>query len=124
MKKINIENIDLLIGKKQPGSNSDLFEFSIDAMATADEKYSFSFSYTNNVKGTKYSGYFILERKIQNWIDERGKDTDICRLHTTLWEGGTPLATIDKDTVIPLVVIKQYELLYLFIRSYIREVIG
>lgn len=124
MKKINIENIDLLIGKKQPGSNSELFEFSIDAMATADEKYSFSFSYSSNLNDIKYSGYFQLVRQIENYTDERGRDTDICRFYTTLWENGKPSANIDKDTVIPLVVIKQYELLYLFIRSYIREVIG
>jgi hypothetical protein len=124
MKKINIENIDLLIGKKQPGSNSELFEFSIDAMATADEKYSFSFSYSSNLNDIKYSGYFQLVRQIENYTDERGRDIDICRFYTTLWENGKPSANIDKDTVIPLVVIKQYELLYLFIRSYIREVIG
>ncbi len=124
MKKINIENIDLLIGKKQLGSNSELFEFSIDAMATADEHYSFSFSYSNNTKGTQYSGYFKLERKIQRWFDARGKDTDICKLHTTLWEGGKPVASIGKDTVIPMEVIRHYDLLYLFLRSYIREVIG
>jgi hypothetical protein len=49
---------------------------------------------------------------------------DVCRFITTLWENGKPSANIDKDTVIPLAVIKQYDLLYLFIRSYIREVIG
>ena len=124
MKKINIENIHLLIGENQPGSNSELFEFSIDNMATADEKYSFSFSYSSNTNGTKYSGYFQLIRQIENYTDERGRDVDVCRFITTLWENGKPSANIDKDTVIPLVVIKQYELLYLFIRSYIREVIG
>jgi hypothetical protein len=124
MKKINIENIHLLIGENQPGSNSELFEFSIDNMATADEKYSFSFSYSNNTNGIKYSGYFQLIRQIENYTDERGRDVDVCRFITTLWENGKPSANIDKDTVIPLVVIKQYELLYLFIRSYIREVIG
>jgi hypothetical protein len=124
MKKINIENIHLLIGENQPGSNSELFEFSIDNMATADEKYSFSFSYSNNTNGIKYSGYFQLVRQIENYTDERGRDTDVCRFITTLWENGKPSANIDKDTVIPLVVIKQYELLYLFIRRYIREVIG
>jgi hypothetical protein len=66
MKRINIENIDLLIGKNQPGSNSELFEFSIDAMATIGDKYSFSFSYSNNTTGTKYSGYFQLKREIIN----------------------------------------------------------
>ena len=124
MKKINIENIYLLIGKKQHGSNSELFEFSIDAMATADEKYSFSFSYSSNLNDIKYSGYFQLVRQIENYTDERGRDTDVCRFITTLWANGNPFATIVKDTVIPLIVIKQYELLYLFIRSYIREVIG
>jgi hypothetical protein len=124
MKRINIENIHLLIGENQPGSNSELFEFSIDNMATADEKYSFSFSYSNNTNGIKYSGYFQLIRQIENYTDERGRDVDVCRFITTLWENGKPSANIDKDTVIPLVVIKQYELLYLFIRSYIREVIG
>ena len=124
MKRINIENIDLLIGKKQPGSNSELFEFSIDAMATGDDKYSFSFSYSNNTTGTKYSGYFQLIRQIENYTDEKGRDTDVCRFITTLWEHGRPSANIDKDTVIPLAVIKHYDLLYLFIRSYIREVIG
>ena len=124
MKKINIENIHLLIGENQSGSNSELFEFSIDNMATADEKYSFSFSYASNTNGTKYSGYFQLIRQIENYTDERGRDVDVCRFITTLWENGKPSANIDKDTVIPLVVIKQYELLYLFIRSYIREVIG
>jgi hypothetical protein len=124
MKKINIENIHLLIGENQPGSNSELFEFSIDNMATADEKYSFSFSYSSNTNGTKYSGYFQLIRQIENYTDERGRDVDVCRFITTLWENGKPSANIDKDTVIPLVVIKQYELLYLFIRSYIHEVIG
>ena len=124
MKKINIENIHLLIGENQPGSNSELFEFSIDNMATADEQYSFSFSYSSNTSGTKYSGYFQLVRQIENYTDERGRDTDVCRFITTLWAIGNPFATIVKDTVIPLIVIKQYELLYLFIRSYIREVIG
>ena len=124
MKKINIENIHLLIGENQPGSNSELFEFSIDNMATADEQYSFSFSYSSNTSGTKYSGYFQLVRQIENYTDERGRDTDVCRFITTLWANGNPFATIVKDTVIPLIVIKQYELLYLFIRSYIREVIG
>jgi hypothetical protein len=124
MKKINIENIHLLIGENQPGSNSELFEFSIDNMATADEQYSFSFSYSSNLNDIKYSGYFQLVRQIENYTDERGRDTDVCRFITTLWGNGKPSASIDKDTVIPLVVIKQYELLYLFIRSYIHEVIG
>jgi hypothetical protein len=124
MKRINVENIDLLIGKNQPGSNSELFEFSIDAMATGDEQYSFSFSYSSNLNDIKYSGYFQLVRQIENYTDERGRDTDVCRFITTLWANGNPFATIVKDTVIPLIVIKQYELLYLFIRSYIREVIG
>jgi hypothetical protein len=124
MKKINIENIHLLIGENQPGSNSELFEFSIDTMATVGDKYSFSFSYSNNTTGTKYSGYFQLTRQIENYTDERGRDVDVCRFITTLWENGKPSANIDKDTVIPLAVIKQYDLLYLFIRSYIREVIG
>jgi hypothetical protein len=124
MKRINIDKIDLLIGKTQPGSNSELFEFSIDNMATADEQYSFSFSYSSNLNDIKYSGYFQLVRQIENYTDERGRDTDVCRFITTLWANGNPFATIVKDTVIPLIVIKQYELLYLFIRSYIREVIG
>jgi hypothetical protein len=124
MKKINIENIHLLIGENQPGSNSELFEFSIDTMATVGDKYSFSFSYSNNTTGTKYSGYFQLTRQIENYTDERGRDVDVCRFITTLWENGKPSANIDKDTVIPLAVIKQYDLLYLFIRSYIHEVIG
>jgi hypothetical protein len=124
MKRINIDKIDLLIGKNQPGSNSELFEFSIDNMATADEQYSFSFSYSSNLNDIKYSGYFQLVRQIENYTDERGRDTDVCRFITTLWANGNPFATIVKDTVIPLIVIKQYELLYLFIRSYIREVIG
>jgi hypothetical protein len=124
MKRINIDKIDLLIGKNQPGSNSELFEFSIDAMATADEQYSFSFSYSSNLNDIKYSGYFQLVRQIENYTDERGRDVDVCRFITTLWANGKPSASINKDTVIPLVVIKQYELLYLFIRSYIREVIG
>jgi hypothetical protein len=124
MKKINIENIHLLIGENQPGSNSELFEFSIYSMATADEQYSFVFSYSSNTSGTKYSGYFQLMRQIENYTDERGRDVDVCRCITTLWENGKPSANIDKDTVIPLAVIKQYDLLYLFIRSYIREVIG
>jgi hypothetical protein len=124
MKRINIDKIDLLIGENQPGSNSELFEFSIDNMATADEQYSFSFSYSSNLNDIKYSGYFQLVRQIENYTDERGRDTDVCRFITTLWANGNPFATIVKDTVIPLIVIKQYELLYLFIRSYIREVIG
>jgi len=124
MKRINIDKIDLLIGKNQPGSNSELFEFSIDNMATADEQYSFSFSYSSNLNDIKYSGYFQLVRQIENYTDERGRDTDVCRFITTLWANGKPSASINKDTVIPLVVIKQYELLYLFIRRYIREVIG
>jgi hypothetical protein len=124
MKKINIENIHLLIGENQPGSNSELFEFSIDTMATVGDEYSFSFSYSNNTTGTKYSGYFQLTRQIENYTDERGRDVDVCRFITTLWENGKPSANIDKDTVIPLAVIKQYDLLYLFIRSYIHEVIG
>jgi hypothetical protein len=124
MKKINIENIDLLIGKKQPGSNSELFEFNIDAMATADEKYSFSFSYSNNITGAKYSGYFQLVREIINHTYSLGKVSDSCKLNTTLWAYGNPSATIVKDTMIPMEVIRHYDLLYLFIRSYIREVIG
>jgi hypothetical protein len=124
MKKINIENIDLLIGKKQPGSNSELFEFSIDAMATADEQYSFSFSYSNNTTGTKYSGYFQLVREIINHTYTLGKVSNACKLNTTLWANGNPSATILKDTMIPMEVIRHYDLLYLFIRSYIREVIG
>jgi len=126
MKKINIENIHLLIGENQPGSNSELFEFSIYSMATTDEhrQYSFAFGYSCNTSGTKYTGYFQLIRKIENYTDEMGRDVDVCRFITTLWENGKPSANIDKDTVIPLAVIKQYDLLYLFIRSYIREVIG
>ncbi len=124
MKKINIENIDLLIGKKQPGSNSELFEFSIDAMATADEKYSFSFSYSNNTTGTKYSGYFKLVREIINHTYSLGKVSDSCKLNTILWASDNPSATIEKDTMIPMEVIRHYDLLYLFLRSYIREVIG
>lgn len=127
MKRINIENIDLLIGKNQPGSNSYLFEFSIDAMATADDRYSFAFSYSSyssNLNYTKYSGYFQLIRQIENYTDEKGRDTDVCTFITTLWENEKPSANIEKDTVIPLAVIKHYDLLYLFIRSYIHEVIG
>ena len=124
MKRINIENIDLLIGKNQPGSNSELFEFSIDAMATADDRYSFAFSYSSNLIHTKYSGYFQLIRQIENYTDEKGRDTDVCTFITTLWENEKPSANIEKDTVIPLAVIKHYDLLYLFIRSYIHEVIG
>jgi len=124
MKKINIENIDLLIGKKQPGSNSELFEFSIDAMATIGDKYSFSFSYSNNTTGTKYSGYFQLKREIINHTYSLGKVSDSCKLNTTLWINGYPSATIQKVTMIPMEVIRHYDLLYLFIRSYIREVIG
>jgi|688.fasta_scaffold932753_2 hypothetical protein len=124
MKRINIENIHLLIGENQPGSNSELFEFSIDNMATADEQYSFSFSYSNNTTGTKYSGYFQLVREIINHTYALGKVSNSCKLNTTLWANGNPFATILKDTMIPMEVIKQYELLYLFIRSYIREVIG
>ena len=124
MKKINIENIDLLIGKNQPGSNSELFEFSIDAMATADEKYSFSFSYSNNITGTKYSGYFQLVREIMNHTYRLGKVSDSCKLNTTLWANGNPSATIEKDTMIPMEVIRHYDLLYLFLRSYINQVIG
>ena len=124
MKKINVKNIDLLIDKKQPGSNSELFEFNINAISTADEQYSFSFNYTNNTTGTKYSGYFQLVREIINHTYTLGKVSNACKLNTTLWANGNPSATIVKDTMIPMEVIRHYDLLYLFIRSYIREVIG
>jgi len=124
MKRINVENIDLLIGKNQTGSNSELFEFSIDAMATGDDKYSFSFSYSNNTTGTKYSGYFQLVREIINHTYRLGKVSDSCKLNTTLWANGNPSATIVKDTMIPMEVIRHYDLLYLFLRSYINQVIG
>ena len=124
MKRINVENIDLLIGKNQTGSNSELFEFSIDAMATGDDKYSFSFSYSNNTTGTKYSGYYQLVREIINHTYRLGKVSDSCKLNTTLWANGNPSATIVKDTMIPMEVIRHYDLLYLFLRSYINQVIG
>jgi hypothetical protein len=93
-------------------------------MATGDDKYSFSFSYSNNTTGTKYSGYFQLVREIINHTYRLGKVSDSCKLNTTLWANGNPSATIVKDTMIPMEVIRHYDLLYLFLRSYINQVIG
>lgn len=124
MKKINVENIDLLISKFQYGSNSELFEFRMFALSKRDNEYSISFNYTNNKNSLTHSGYFILNREILNYTDEKGKDRDVCKLDIKLWESSNPSNTISKDTVIPMEVIKHYDLLYLFLRSYIHEVIG
>lgn len=124
MKRINIKNIDLLTSKFQYGSNSEVFEFRMFTLSKAADAYTINFNYTNNKTGFSHFGYFILNREILNYTDERGKDTDVCKLDTTLWEAANPVATIIKDTVIPLTVIKHYDLLYLFLRSYINDVIG
>lgn len=124
MKRINIDKIDLLISKFQYGSNSELFEFRMFTLSKRDNEYSISFNYANNKNSLTHSGYFILNREILNYTDERGKDRDVCKLDVKLWEASNPSITISKDTVIPMAVIKHYDLLYLFLRSYINEIIG
>lgn len=124
MKRINIDKIDKLIDKSQYGSNSELFEFHMFALAKLNDEYIVSFNYTNNTTGLVHSGTFTLNREILNYTNERGKDTDVCKLDVKLWENSRPSNTISKDTVIPMHIIRHYDLLYLFLRSYINEVIG
>jgi hypothetical protein len=124
MKRINIDKIDKLIDKSQYGSNSELYEFHMFALAKLDDAYIISFNYINNTTGLIHSGTFTLNREILNYTDERGRDTDVCKLDVKLWETSNPSAILLKDTVIPIAVIRHYDLLYLFLRSYINEVIG
>ena len=124
MKRINIDKIDKLIDKSQYGSNSELYEFHMFALAKLDDAYIISFNYINNTTGLIHSGTFTLNREILNYTDERGRDTDVCKLDVKLWETSNPSAILLKDTVIPIAVIRNYDLLYLFLRSYINEVIG
>ena len=124
MKRINIDKIDKLIDKSQYGSNSELFEFHMFALAKLNDEYIVSFNYTNNRTGLVHSGTFTLNREILNYTDERGRDVDVCKLDIKLWESSNPSHTISKDTVIPMHIIRHYDLLYLFLRSYINEIIG
>lgn len=124
MKKINIDKINKLIDKNQYGSNSELYEFGMFGLAKLDDAYIISFNYTNNVTGLIHSGTFTLNREILNSTDGRGRDTDVCKLDVKLWENSKPSNTISKDTVIPMAVIKHYDLLYLFLRGYINDIIG
>lgn len=124
MKRINIDKIDKLIDKNQYGSNSELYEFGMFGLAKFDDAYFISFNYTNNTNGLVYSGTFTLNREILNYTDERGKDTNVCKLDVKLYENSTPSNTIVKDTVIRMDVIRHYDLLYLFLRSYIKDIIG
>ena len=124
MKRINIDKIDKLIDKSQYGSNSELFEFHMFALAKLNDEYIVSFNYTNNTTGLVHSGTFTLNREILNYTDERGRDVDVCKLDIKLWESSNPSHTISKDTVIPMHIIRHYDLLYLFLRSYINEIIG
>lgn len=124
MRKINIEKIDKLIDKNQYGSNSELYEFKMFNLSTLDDTYSIVFNYTNNTSGLIYNGYFDLNREIINYTDERGRDLDVCELKVIFWEGSQIKHSIQKNTVIPIHIIRHYDLLYLFLRSYINEVIG
>ena len=124
MKRINIDKIDKLIDKSQYGSNSELFEFHMFALAKLNDEYIVSFNYTNNTTGLVHSGTFTLNREILNYTDERGRDVDVCKLDVKLWENSKPSNAISKDTVIPMHRIRHYDLLYLFLRSYINEIIG
>ena len=124
MRKINIENIDKLIDKNQYGSNSELYEFKMFNLAALDDMYSIAFNYTNNTNGLMYNGYFDLNREIKNYTDERGRDTDVCELKVVFWENSQIKHSIQKDTVIRMDVIKHYDLLYLFLRGYINDIIG
>jgi len=124
MKRINIDKIDKLIDKSQYGSNSELFEFHMFALAKLNDEYIVSFNYTNNRTGLVHSGTFTLNREILNYTDERGRDVDVCKLDVKLWENSKPSNAISKDTVIPMHIIRHYDLLYLFLRSYINEIIG
>jgi hypothetical protein len=124
MKRINIDKIDKLIDKSQYGSNSELFEFRMFALSKRDNEYSISFNYTSNKNSLTHSGYFILNREILNYTDERGRDRDVCILDVRLWEVSNPSVTILKDTVITMEIIRHYDLLYLFLRSYINQIIG
>jgi hypothetical protein len=124
MKRINIDNIDKLIDKSQFGSNSELFEFKMFNLSTFDDVYSIAFDYTNNTNNTTYNGCFNLNREILNYPDELGRYRDVCKLDVKLWENSKPSYNILKDTIIPLEVIRHYDLLYLFLRSYINRVIG
>ena len=124
MKRINIDKIDKLISKIQSGSNSELFEFKMFNLSTLDDVYSIAFDYTNNTNNTTYNGCFNLNREILNYPDELGRYRDVCKLDVKLWESGHPTHYITKDTVIPMEVIRHYDLLYLFLRSYINRVIG
>lgn len=124
MKKIKIDKIDKLIDKNQFGSNSELYEFNMFGLAKFDDAYFISFNYTKNTNGLAYSGTFTLNREILNYTDEKGKDTDVCKLDVKLWENSTTMNTITKDTIIRMEVIRHHDTLYLFLRSYIRGIIG
>lgn len=124
MKRINIDKIDKLIDKSQFGSNSELFEFKMFNLSATNDCYSIVFDYTNNTNNTTYNGCFNLNREILNYTDERGKDKDVCKLDVKLWETGYPSHILTKDAVIPMEVIRHYDLLYLFLRTYINQVIG
>ena len=124
MRRINIDKIDKLIDKNQYGSNSELYEFKMINLSIFDDVYSISFNYTNNINGLTYNGLFDLSREIVNYTDVFGKDNNVCKLGVTLWENNNPSHTISKDTVIPMAVIKHYDLLYLFLRGYINDIIG
>lgn len=124
MKKIKIDKIDLLISKFQLGSNSELYEFNMFGLAKLDDSYIVSFNYTNNTTSLTHTGTFTLHREILNYTDEKGKDTDVCKLDVKLWENSKTTNTITKDTVIRMEVIRHYDLLYLFLRSYIKGIIG
>ena len=124
MKRINIDKIDMLIDKNQYGSNSELYEFKMFNLSALGDVYSIAFEYTNNTNGLTYNGFFNLNRDILVYTNELGQDTDVCKLDVKLWENSNPNNTISKDTVIPMAVIRHYDLLYLFLRSYINEIIG
>lgn len=124
MKRIKIDKIDKLIDNSQYGSNSELFEFEMFALTTSDDAYSISFNYAKNMFDIQYSGKFILNREIVNCTYKGRVDTDVCKLDVKLWENSKPSHNILKDTIIPLEVIKHYDLLYLFLRTYITQVIG
>ena len=124
MKRINIDKIDMLIDKNQYGSNSELYEFKMFNLSALGDVYSIAFEYTNNTNGLTYNGFFNLNRDILVYTNELGQDTDVCKLDVKLWESSNPNNIISKDTVIPMAVIRHYDLLYLFLRSYINEIIG
>lgn len=124
MKKINIQNIDLLTTTTQSGSNSELYEFSLAAISKLNDTYLIYFSYTNNTNGLSYNGWFELSREILDYTDEKGRNTDVCKMNVEFWQAFNPNSSLKKDTVIPITVIKHYDLLYLFLKSYINQIIG